>query len=243
VGLEAQSGAAGLAPQSLQQLERLIIESVEFKQPLTIGSSYGVRLNIHQSVTDVIVPHNAKVIVCIVNAGDQAIGSVQVPVTGCIVDGNTIGVAIRTDLAWPLMLWYFHLNLPPDSLLKVKLYWLLQESRPLYIARGMAGLIWPLFYWQLCTGLLREPRLLARFLGLVLRMRSVRFGLQLIRAKSRPRKYLVKEFLWDMARQFVREERLVTTAPTAASTQTIASEGDCSYIKILWGCIRRVALK
>jgi hypothetical protein len=218
VALEAQSGTIELAQRSVRHLERLILEATTLMCPLTIGSTYGVRVDVNQPIADVLLPLGLEQLVCVVESAGRYVGSIQLPALNSVVASRTIAEAIVADLAWPLMLWYFRINLPRESYLKTRLSWLRQETRPLRIVLQLASLTWPLLYWQFREGILREPRLLSRLLRLTLEMRPLSIVLELIRTGAELRRNRVKDLLWDMARRLVREDGLLTMVGASTSS-------------------------
>jgi len=223
VALEAHSGARELARRSARHLERLILDAADLEQPFTIGATLGVRIDVDRPIADVAVPQGIEQLHCGVEAARQYIGSVQLPAVGGGVAGRAIADTIAADLAWPLMLWYFRIGLPRDSRLQERLLWLMRETRPLRVASQLAGLTWPLIRWQFRDGLLREPRLLARLFWLMVQMRPLHIALQLVRTRPHSRRSRVKKFLWDAARQLVREDGLVTATSAGEPTRTAAA--------------------
>ena len=75
-----------------------------------------------------------------VEAARQYIGSVQLPALSGGVTGKVIAEAITANLALPLMLRHFHIGLPRDSWLRIRLHWLMREKRHLHIVFQFAGL-------------------------------------------------------------------------------------------------------
>jgi glycosyltransferase involved in cell wall biosynthesis len=207
--LEKKAEAAELAYRTPRYLEWLILETMNLKQPQTIGLSYGLRINVDDPISEVAVPLEARQLVGVVETKGHYIGTVQIPVSNRAIAGQTIGEAIMTELAWPLMLWRFRINIPSDSPLRLELYRLIQRRRLLTIIPGLMRLAWPLFCWQFRDGLLREPQLLARLLWRMLKMRPLSFALQLIRASYESPPSRVKEILTAMAQRLVHEEGLL----------------------------------
>jgi glycosyltransferase involved in cell wall biosynthesis/peptidoglycan/xylan/chitin deacetylase (PgdA/CDA1 family) len=207
--LETQSQAVGLAQQSVQYLERMTLDAVDLTSPLTIGTAYGVCIDLDRKITDVIIPEGMERLYCKVMIAGQDIGFVQLPVYECVVTSKTIAETITTDLARPLLLSYFHLSPPPGSELQNRLYKALEATRPLSLVYQLMPLSWAFCLWQFQHGLPRRPALLKQFCWMVLKMRPLRFILQLVNARHQSRRDQVKQFLINMAQRFVQEEGLV----------------------------------
>lgn len=214
VALEAKSGAKGIAQLSVQHLEYLIIKMAYIKHPLTIGSTHGVRINIDNPIVDIVVPKGVNQLFCMVDAGGQYIGSINLPALSNIVDKKVIVKSILSDLSWSLILWRFHLNLPPDSQLRKRLFRLMHEKRSLSRISQLAGIIWQLFRWQANEGFLRKSPVLIRLLKLMWKMQFIHLFCLLVCTRHDSRRNLLKKFLKNMAQQFVNEEGLVTAIST-----------------------------
>lgn len=209
--LEAQSQVADLAKQTILHIERLIVNIADLKQPITIGTTHKVRINIDFSIEDVKVQEGVEQLICAVESMGQYIGSIRLSAFQRVVSKKAIAEAIENDLALPLMLVYFRIRLPRDNtLLHIRIRRLTQENQPLRIPLELAGLLVPVLRWQLRDGLLREPLLLLRFLRLVLRMRPVHIAIKIIRTDPESRRKRFKEFLINMGQRLIREQKLVT---------------------------------
>jgi peptidoglycan/xylan/chitin deacetylase (PgdA/CDA1 family) len=102
--IEAQSGAEGLAWRTRTILERRVLAAARAVRPLIVGRTQGVAVDITEPIRDVQAAAGVTRVGCDVRAGDEHLGTVELPVCDGLVPGRVLADAIvAAELAWPIL--------------------------------------------------------------------------------------------------------------------------------------------
>jgi glycosyltransferase involved in cell wall biosynthesis/peptidoglycan/xylan/chitin deacetylase (PgdA/CDA1 family) len=102
--IEAQSLAQGLAPRTRAILERRILQSASTPWPLGVGGTLGVVVDITEPMGDVHASPGVARLLCDVRAGDEHMGTLELPMCDGLVRGHVLADAIvAAEWAWPLL--------------------------------------------------------------------------------------------------------------------------------------------
>ncbi|MEM7063909.1 MAG: glycosyltransferase [Cyanobacteria bacterium P01_B01_bin.77] len=112
--LEVQSQATGVARRSQASLEHRIIQSSPVTEPLSIGKTYAVRVEITQPVPDIASPPEAECFYCVVTLEGTELGYLELPIWSGGVSSWLLKDAIAAKFAWPILSRFFErtLNMP-----------------------------------------------------------------------------------------------------------------------------------
>ncbi|PSB45447.1 glycosyl transferase family 2 [Cyanosarcina cf. burmensis CCALA 770] len=105
--LEAQSQAPALSRRVCQQLENLILEHSIAPQPLTIGSTYAVGVEVTEPILDVTAPATAERLHCAVEIAGKHLGAILLPICDGCVPSCVLKDAIAAKFAWSILSHFF----------------------------------------------------------------------------------------------------------------------------------------
>ena len=113
--LEIQSQATGLARGSKIILQTRILQSSLLTQPLTIGTSYGLTLEVTKPILDIDVPPEAEHLYCVVTLEGTELGSLELPVWDGRVSNWAIKDAIAAKFPWQILSRFFEHTVYAES--------------------------------------------------------------------------------------------------------------------------------
>jgi glycosyltransferase involved in cell wall biosynthesis/peptidoglycan/xylan/chitin deacetylase (PgdA/CDA1 family)/SAM-dependent methyltransferase len=97
VALEVQSQATGLARRTCNILERMILQHCQVSEPLTIGTTYGIRLDVTKPIPDICLTTGAERFYSILEMEGTEVGNVQLPIFDRLVASKVIRDAISSQ--------------------------------------------------------------------------------------------------------------------------------------------------
>jgi len=103
LALEEQSEAPGLARRARTALERLILEHSTAAQPLTVGATHAVRIEVTEPISDILLPAPVERLQCTVELEGTRIGTIDLPVCDGLVPSHILADAIAAEFAWPIL--------------------------------------------------------------------------------------------------------------------------------------------
>jgi glycosyltransferase involved in cell wall biosynthesis len=99
--LETQSQTFELARNSCSSLERMILQHTTIKEPLIIGATYAVSIEISEPIPDIMIPYqNAERLYCIVKMEDIDLGGIELPILNGLVSERVLKDAISNQFSW-----------------------------------------------------------------------------------------------------------------------------------------------
>jgi peptidoglycan/xylan/chitin deacetylase (PgdA/CDA1 family)/ubiquinone/menaquinone biosynthesis C-methylase UbiE len=108
--LEQRAGAPHLARRTLRHLEEVVLSQADLSEPITLGRSHGIRIDVIEPVPDVIVPAGIERLLCVVEVGHRRAGAVSLPAFNGVVRRQRIEEAIVEERAAPLAREYLRLG-------------------------------------------------------------------------------------------------------------------------------------
>jgi glycosyltransferase involved in cell wall biosynthesis len=105
--LEVQTKAHGLAQRVMANLEGLVIESAMTQEPLTIGGSYAIRIELTEPLPEIKPPASVERLKCDAYMNGERLGLIELPVVDRLVSSHLIADAIATEFAWPIIGQFF----------------------------------------------------------------------------------------------------------------------------------------
>lgn len=109
--LEEVSLTGQLAQRTLRILERKILKEASSFYPLTVGATYGLRLEITEPLPDIAPPASIQRLYCLVEAEGKLLGSLELPVCDKFVPAYLLADAISAEFAWAILELFFRHNL------------------------------------------------------------------------------------------------------------------------------------
>jgi glycosyltransferase involved in cell wall biosynthesis/peptidoglycan/xylan/chitin deacetylase (PgdA/CDA1 family) len=109
--LETQSQAPGLAARSRNILERLAIEHSTLPRPLTVGRTHGARIELTESLADIVVAAPAERLLCETEMEGKRLGTLELPICDGLVPSYVLADAIVAEYAWPILGRFFERTL------------------------------------------------------------------------------------------------------------------------------------
>lgn len=103
VALEAQSLAVGLARRASTILERMVLQHSQVREPLTIGTTYALRLEVTEPISDICPTVGAERLHCIVEMEGTELGRLELPICDGLVASWVIKDAIAAQFAGQIL--------------------------------------------------------------------------------------------------------------------------------------------
>jgi peptidoglycan/xylan/chitin deacetylase (PgdA/CDA1 family)/SAM-dependent methyltransferase len=103
VALEAQSQAVGLARRASTILERMVLQHSQVREPLTIGTTYAVRLEVTEPISDLCPTVGVERLYCIVEMEGTELGRLELPICDGLVASWVIKDAIAAQYAGQIL--------------------------------------------------------------------------------------------------------------------------------------------
>ena len=103
IALESQSKAFGLANRTRKILEVLILEKTQVVNPLHIGTTYGVSLEIAEPILDIFPPEKSDRLYCQITLEGTKLGQLELPVIDGKVTAWVLKDAIAAQFAWAIL--------------------------------------------------------------------------------------------------------------------------------------------
>ena len=101
--MEAQSLAVGLARRTGTILERMVLQHSQVRKPLTIGTTYAVRLEVTEPISDICPTVGAERLHCIVEMEGTELGRLELPICDGLVASWVIKDAIAAQFALQIL--------------------------------------------------------------------------------------------------------------------------------------------
>jgi peptidoglycan/xylan/chitin deacetylase (PgdA/CDA1 family)/2-polyprenyl-3-methyl-5-hydroxy-6-metoxy-1,4-benzoquinol methylase/GT2 family glycosyltransferase len=111
LALETQATASGLARRARTILERLIMDKRVTRQPLTIGRSHSVWVDVGQPIPEIVPPSSAERLHCSVELEGEKLGSFELPVFEGVVPLYLLADALSAEFAWKILYRFFRCTL------------------------------------------------------------------------------------------------------------------------------------
>lgn len=103
LALEERVQLPGLARQVKTYLERLIAEQTKITEPLTIGTTYAVRIEITTPIANILAPINAERLYAVIELEGTRLGIVELPICDHQVDREVLVDAIAAQFFWVIL--------------------------------------------------------------------------------------------------------------------------------------------
>src|SRR4028118_1444605 len=103
VALEEQSQATGLARRTGTILERMVLQHSQVRKPLTIGTTYAVRLEVTEPISDICPTVGAERLHCLVEMEGTELGRLELPICDGLVASWVIKDAIAAQYAGQIL--------------------------------------------------------------------------------------------------------------------------------------------
>ncbi|OUL28411.1 glycosyl transferase family 2 [Nostoc sp. T09] len=101
--LESQSHTTGLTRRTSTLLERMVLQHAQINEPITIGTTHGVCLDLTQPIVDIHTPASSERLYCIVKMEGIELGSIELPICDGLVASWVIQDAIASQFAWQIL--------------------------------------------------------------------------------------------------------------------------------------------
>ncbi|MDB5077377.1 MAG: glycosyl transferase family 2, partial [Chloroflexi bacterium] len=105
--LEALSGTRGLARRAAVVLERMVLQHATAEQPVAMGTSYKIRIEITEPFQDILPPPSTIYLYCFIQIEGVPIGTVELPVIGGCVQARVLADAIAAEFSWTILGHFF----------------------------------------------------------------------------------------------------------------------------------------
>jgi peptidoglycan/xylan/chitin deacetylase (PgdA/CDA1 family)/2-polyprenyl-3-methyl-5-hydroxy-6-metoxy-1,4-benzoquinol methylase len=105
--LEEQSKATALAHRVCQKLEELVVEHSKAPQPLIIGSTYLMSVDVTQPIPNVNAPLTSERLYCCVTIEGKLLGNITLPIFDGFVSAYVLKDAIASQFTWTILEHYF----------------------------------------------------------------------------------------------------------------------------------------
>lgn len=103
MALEEQSQTTGLARRTGTILERMVLQHSQVRKPLTIGTTYAVRLEVTEPISDICPPKGAERLHCIVEMEGTELGRLELAICDGLVASWVIKDAIAAQYAGQIL--------------------------------------------------------------------------------------------------------------------------------------------
>ncbi|MDR4499236.1 MAG: glycosyltransferase [Candidatus Scalindua sp.] len=127
--LEVQSKAFGLARRVRTILERMILDNATTLRPVTVGTTYGFRIDVTEPISDISLSAPIERLHCTVELDGTHIGTIEIPVCDGMIFGYILSDAIANEFSWTVIGRFFERTIYPNLIIK-------QESNGFSIWRG-----------------------------------------------------------------------------------------------------------
>jgi hypothetical protein len=193
--LELASGVTGLAESAGRDLERRILESSAFGDRMAVGSSYGVRIDLAQSIDAIDPGPGSRQVVLVVTEHSNPVGTVALLSDDISLTPAVIADIVVEQLAWPIMRNHLKLRIPPDNPLSLQLKAIGQESNPFSLLHRILRCSYLLLKWQKKNGVLTNRVILRDMMSILIALNPVSLAWGLFRTSPGERKALVTDAL------------------------------------------------
>lgn len=116
--LEAQSKSGGLARSTLTVLEGMILQHIPLDQPVIIGTTQGMRLEVTEPIPAIHPMQNTERLCCMLYMEGSNLGKLELPVCGKMVPGWLIKDAIAAQFAWQILGRFFEYAVYPGKIIE-----------------------------------------------------------------------------------------------------------------------------
>ncbi|OUL21131.1 glycosyl transferase family 2 [Nostoc sp. RF31YmG] len=103
LALEVQSQAIGLARRTGIILERMVLQSAQIKESITIGTTHAVCLELTEPISNIYPPESAERLYFVVQLEGTELGKLELPVCDGLVASWVIQDAIASQFAWQIL--------------------------------------------------------------------------------------------------------------------------------------------
>jgi peptidoglycan/xylan/chitin deacetylase (PgdA/CDA1 family)/GT2 family glycosyltransferase/2-polyprenyl-3-methyl-5-hydroxy-6-metoxy-1,4-benzoquinol methylase len=146
LALEAQSMTPRLAHRAQVVLERMILAHSKGTLPLTVGTTYGVRVEITEPLPDICPPTPIERLHCAIELDGTSIGMLELPVCEGLVLSYVLADAIAAAFSWAILGCFFERTVYRDLTIKKEPTGLSLWRGTRCLARGIAEGDAP--FWQ-----------------------------------------------------------------------------------------------
>ncbi|MEP0918316.1 glycosyltransferase family 2 protein [Leptolyngbya sp. DQ-M1] len=101
--LEERVQASGLARQVRTVLERFVADQTKITEPVTIGATHAVRVEVTQQIANIIAPSHAERLYAVIELEETRLGTIELPIYDCQVDRAVLVDAIASRFFWAIL--------------------------------------------------------------------------------------------------------------------------------------------
>lgn len=107
LALESHAAAPGLARRARTILERLILDHRIASQPITVGRTHAIRVDLGEPISDVVPPGSVERLHCSVDFEGEKLGTLELPVFERIVPRYVLEDALAAEFGWRILYRFF----------------------------------------------------------------------------------------------------------------------------------------